>query len=375
MRAGDDQIAGALIDAAVDGAGWQGALLDLAGACNAQVGSMVLVDKATGRGAGFCLGVDERWSDAFVAREARHVALGSQLVKPGSVFTDRMVADRRMFERSNFFETWAQPSGQTEYAGVAVLNDAKKFVFVGLSRGPRRGAFSADELATLDRLAPQIRRAARIWVALGAAEEARRAMEAALDHVAHAVFLTNAAGSIGFLNVAAAALLGEHGTLAVRRGSLVCVSEKDDRRLSALIASAGGGLGPFGAGRMKLAPARGAQPLNILVAPLSPASDRPAPRAEVMVIAVAPCASMRGAAERLRSYFGLTRVESLLATHIVEGSGLKAAALALNIAPTTARTHLNRIFEKTGARNQAALAGLLGVAVALTPITERKSSN
>lgn len=365
MVSQDDRIAGALMDAAVDGGSWQDALLDLAHACKAQVGSMVLVDKSTGAGAGFCLGVDEKWSSSFVRREARHVALGSSFVKPGSVFTDRMVVPRRDFERSSFFETWARPSGQTDYAGVAILNDSERFVFVGLSRGPRRGAFDSDELSTLDRLAPHVKRAARVWVALGAAEEARRTIEAAFDHIAYAVFLTNAEGRIKFLNTAAAELLTRAGALTSRGGNLACATESETSRLEGLIRTAASRSDKFGAGRMKLA-LNESEPLSLLIVPLNATIVRPAPPAEVMVIALAPGAPVRAVAERLHCYFGLTRVEALLASHIMRGSGLKAAAVALNIAPTTARTHLNRIFDKTGARSQAALASLLGAGIALT---------
>jgi DNA-binding CsgD family transcriptional regulator len=245
---------------------------------------------------------------------------------------------------------------------VAVLNDSDRFVFVGLSRGPRRGAFDSDELSALGRLAPHVKRAARVWVALGAAEEARRTIEAAFDHIAYAVFLTNAEGRIKFLNAAAAEVLAEGPALGSRGGNLACATEIETSRLEALIRAAAS---RSVAGRMKLA-LNESEPLSLLIVPLNATVARPAPRAEVMVIAIAPGAPMRAVAERLQQYFGLTRVEALLASHIMRGTGLKAAAVALNIAPTTARTHLNRIFDKTGARSQTALASLLGAGVALT---------
>src|SRR6185436_4236813 len=134
------------LEAAIDGTPWPGALARLADASRAQVASMIVVDRQVGEGTGFCIGVDDPWASSFVARESRHVAIGAHFVGPGQVFTARMAVPRRQFERTSFFNEWARPSGQTEYAGVAVLNAEEDFAFVGLSRGSRRGAFDEDEL-------------------------------------------------------------------------------------------------------------------------------------------------------------------------------------------------------------------------------------
>ncbi|WP_430515647.1 helix-turn-helix transcriptional regulator, partial [Inquilinus limosus] len=61
----------------------------------------------------------------------------------------------------------------------------------------------------------------------------------------------------------------------------------------------------------------------------------------------------------LRQMFGLTAAEAALAVEIGRGEGLEAAAERLSIARTTARTHLARIFDKTGTGRQAELVRLL----------------
>jgi DNA-binding CsgD family transcriptional regulator len=63
--------------------------------------------------------------------------------------------------------------------------------------------------------------------------------------------------------------------------------------------------------------------------------------------------------DQLRAVFGLTRTEALVAAEIFRGEGLKAAADALGIGATTARTHLQRIFGKTGTRKQAELVRII----------------
>lgn len=56
--------------------------------------------------------------------------------------------------------------------------------------------------------------------------------------------------------------------------------------------------------------------------------------------------------------FGLSDAQHRIAGHIADGLSLDAAARAMDISVNTARTHLRRMFDKTGARNQAALLRL-----------------
>jgi DNA-binding CsgD family transcriptional regulator len=56
--------------------------------------------------------------------------------------------------------------------------------------------------------------------------------------------------------------------------------------------------------------------------------------------------------------FGLTAAEVRVLELLVEGKTVNAAAASLNIAATTARTHLARVMQKTGTRRQAELIRL-----------------
>lgn len=53
--------------------------------------------------------------------------------------------------------------------------------------------------------------------------------------------------------------------------------------------------------------------------------------------------------------FGLTAAEERLLTILFDGCSLPEAAARLGVARSTARTHLQRLFDKTGARRQAEL--------------------
>jgi DNA-binding CsgD family transcriptional regulator len=72
----------------------------------------------------------------------------------------------------------------------------------------------------------------------------------------------------------------------------------------------------------------------------------------------------------LQELFGLTAAEAVFAAEISRGDGMQAVAERLSIAPTTARTHLTRIFEKTGTRRQAELVRLLMQCDRLAPAAQ-----
>ena len=64
-------------------------------------------------------------------------------------------------------------------------------------------------------------------------------------------------------------------------------------------------------------------------------------------------------AVQLQEKFGMTPAEARFAAEILKGDGIQAAADRLSISRATARTHLSRIFDKTGTRRQAELVGVL----------------
>lgn len=66
-----------------------------------------------------------------------------------------------------------------------------------------------------------------------------------------------------------------------------------------------------------------------------------------------------GRVESVTRGFGLTPAENRLLEHLLHGRSLKETALQLGVARTTARTHLQRIFDKTGVRRQTDLQRLL----------------
>jgi DNA-binding CsgD family transcriptional regulator len=68
--------------------------------------------------------------------------------------------------------------------------------------------------------------------------------------------------------------------------------------------------------------------------------------------------------EILVKLYGLTRAEARLVTLLAQDLSLEDAAAALGVARTTAKTHLQHVFEKTGTKRQQQVIRLALSAIA-----------
>lgn len=73
--------------------------------------------------------------------------------------------------------------------------------------------------------------------------------------------------------------------------------------------------------------------------------------------------------------YGLSSAESDVVVLLLRGQSTREAALSLEISVNTLRTHLRRIFAKTGARSQSELVLFLAAGVAALDLsTQNKRS-
>ncbi len=133
------------------------------------------------------------------------------------------------------------------------------------------------------------------------------------------------------------------------------------RLVAAAVLSRGEGAPPAGHLCISRAPPR--PPLVATTTPLSASGVAAAglpPEAMALLLVADPEARPAPPPPSvLREAFGLTRAEADIAARAAAGEGVPALAASLAISPGTARLHLHRVFEKTGARRQAELAAIL----------------
>ncbi|QGZ63493.1 helix-turn-helix transcriptional regulator [Paraburkholderia acidisoli] len=176
---------------------------------------------------------------------------------------------------------------------------------------------------------------------------------AALDALAHGVLIVNAEARIVFANRAATAMLTRANGLRSDSAALSACDAGDTQRLRTLIARAANAdararLG----GAMLIRRPAPEEALQTLISPLRA-------RSTAMLIAIDPQAARRGVETRLIALFGLTPAEARVACEVGNGLNPKDVAEALRILPSTVRTHLHHVFEKTATHRQADLMWLI----------------
>jgi DNA-binding CsgD family transcriptional regulator len=177
-------------------------------------------------------------------------------------------------------------------------------------------------------------------------------VEDLLDWLDLGVIIADATARPVRLNRRAEAIVGRKDGLFATPFGITAASPEDSSRLrQAIAAAAAGGT------RLRLSRPSGAPPLLVTVIPVRGGGD--ADRSWVALFVMDPGMAGTPSPSLLQELFGLTAAEAVFAAEISRGDGLQAVADRLAIAPSTARSHLTRIFEKTGTRRQAELVRLL----------------
>jgi DNA-binding CsgD family transcriptional regulator len=189
----------------------------------------------------------------------------------------------------------------------------------------------------------------------------------ALDRLEYGFLLVDAAGRPVFVNHAGQKLIDARDGIQLEAGVLSAHNADDNRALRRIIAAcfAEDTTAAAIGGEVSLRRGSGRSPLEILAMPIpqdvaiSAMPWTAAKRPTAIVLASDPDAEISSRIEAIRERFGLTRAETTFAIEMVRGDGRQAAADRLGITVGTARSHLSRIFDKTGVTRQAELVRLL----------------
>jgi DNA-binding CsgD family transcriptional regulator len=180
------------------------------------------------------------------------------------------------------------------------------------------------------------------------------------DHLSVGIVLLDQSAKVVFANAAALSLSADGGPLLVNSGvsSRSCA---DARRLGDLIRAAIAG---SGARTMSLSSPDTGRPLLVLVSPVRGVEvDRTEIRnlrtTAAMLLVCDPDREANVPAGWMMDAYGLTLAEARAALATGSGVSIAETAQQLDVSANTVKTHLRRVYEKTGARRQADLSRLI----------------
>ncbi|MBT1515076.1 LuxR family transcriptional regulator [Bradyrhizobium sp. SRL28] len=274
--------------------------------------------------------------------------------------------------QSELYRQWAKPQGLVEFLSAVVDRTTISTAIFGVFRHQRNGLVDDQARRHMRLIAPHIRRA----VLIGKMFEFTAAEVATfidtLDGLAAGMFLVDATARLIHANAAGNAILGASDILSSVGGRLVASDAQVDRTLREVFAAAGQSDAALGVKGIAV-PLIGKNGERYIAhaLPLTSGARR---RAGVVYTAAAALfvrqatLAVSSAPQAIGSAFRLTPTELRVLLAIVEVGGIPEVATAFGVADTTIRTHVSRLFEKTGTSRQADLVKL--VAGYATPLAD-----
>jgi DNA-binding CsgD family transcriptional regulator len=352
-------------DAAIEPEQWPEVLGRLAGLFGASYGGLVLGDPALGIEQIGSVGSEPSFSRSYRTHFGRMDPVVPEVIGApvGTMLTDTMVMPKAAMERTEFYQDWVRPQGLHSVLAGNLVGEGGTVSVALVSRSRQEEEFRQADLELFSIIAPHLQRAVKIQLRLRDLRVERSIALDALDRLAHGILVTDEASQVLLANRIAEQILGEADGLGSGRSGLYTGTATQTNQLRHFVARAAGAHGRMCVGAALLIDRPSTkQPFQVLVSPLRAGFAWLGiswKTSGALIVIVDPERQPKDVEVHLKSLFGLTRTEARVARGIAAGEGLVNVAESLGIFPSTARTHLHRIFEKTQTRRQAELAKMV----------------
>lgn len=282
----------------------------------------------------------------------------------GKIIADSEVWTPREMREMPFFADFLQPWGTHDSLNTWVRrrDDGTPWVALAMHFSKEDCPPQAEERRRLGMLLPHLRRACGVEDRLRRSQQTASDLRETLAHVPDPILLVDERAKVFHANQAATSLLREENGIRLTREETVQLqgSRNQDDLLAALArhrahATTVSGTQPA---RQIVIERAEAAPLAITVQ-LLPSARRHASGAVAALFINTQKLVATQDLQMLRDAYGLTPAELLLVTGLMNGGSLKAVAGRQGTSYETVRTHLRRVFEKTGTNRQAALVSFV----------------
>lgn len=273
------------------------------------------------------------------------------------------ILDYEEFKQSRFYLEWARPQGIVDFLTAPLEKRGGWAAMFGVFRHKRHGLVDNAMRERMALVVPHIRRAVLIGRVIEEGTKQAASFVDAFDGLSASMFLVDAEGRVMHANAAGTALLNSRTVLTIRGERLLAVDRDASATLQEVFTAAGKGDGDVGVKGISVAlPCADGANYVAHVLPLTSGArlGTGVSYRAVAALFVQPATLHAPAApEVIAKTYGLTLSELRVLVTIVQAGGVAETAEALGVAETTVKTHLSRLFQKTGAARQADLVKLI----------------
>jgi DNA-binding CsgD family transcriptional regulator len=280
----------------------------------------------------------------------------------GEVFSTSTVMSHAEFLQTRFYKELVRPRGWIDNICVYLDKAPEGHAGLALFRNERQGIADESARARLRLLVPHLRRAVLIGKLIEFKTAEAATFADTLDGLSAAMLFVDSNGRITHANAEGRTMIADGGVLRASLGRLVVSDPDVNHALREIFLAAATGDAAIGV-RGVAVPlvARDGERYVAHVLPLSSGARRGAgvsyASAAALFVQKAALATSSPPAAVAKTY-RLTPMELRVLLAIVEVGGAPQVAEALGIGEGTVKTHLKRLYQKTGARRQADLVKL-----------------
>ena len=369
------EIVGQIYDCALEPPRWVETLARIASLTRSAASSVIINDDYDVRGGRiFEHGADQKYLRLLFDRHAMAdlrplVEQERGIGVPATLETLETLGEDQPGSRE-FFKDFVRPLGFNDIIAIQLLRSGRRVGWLSTARSGIQQRYGERERRLMSVLSPHLCQALALSDAIDLATLTSDRLEQTVDTLSAGVFLTDHGGRIVYMNRSAQRQIDTGNTLQVINRRLTATDREADATLARALAAkvctdAPGGSVialPDGAGAGYLAS----------VLPLDRGARRELMatfRASAGVFVQDPLAAPRTEGEAFARLYGLTGAELRVLLSLAPGLAVKEASRVLGLGEATVKTHLQRIYRKTGVSRQSELVRLL---LAHTPPLRRR---
>jgi DNA-binding CsgD family transcriptional regulator/PAS domain-containing protein len=275
----------------------------------------------------------------------------------GDVLSVDDVIDYDDFLHGRFYQEWAGPQGWSDFIMGVLNKHPDRFSWLGIGMGEQAREEHKGRVAAF---LPHVRRALRISDLLEFRAAQAADLTAVVEGLPTGLILLDASMRVGGVNPAAERMIAETGALSVAGGRLRAPDAAAAQALAAAIAACKEGrLDQSGASLLFGGPDGGLGLLVHLLPLPRRRGQAPADPVAALFLTNPTAPGRRGPLEAFVHHFGLTPSETRVLLGLLDGKTPRDIAAAYGAAMPTIRTHLSRLYDKTGTRGQQDLIRLV----------------
>lgn len=359
------QLIGLIYDAALDSTLWLAALEGTAKFLRSATAVLGSLDTAQPNLVyNFSWGDDPAYTAMYIEHYAKLNPLipATQQTNVGEVYSTISAMTHEKFHATRFYQEWCKPQGYVDAAQVALEKSGTTLAVLAAVRHESVGRVDDEMRRRMALLAPHFRRAVLIGKIIDLKTIAAAAFAETIDGLAAGVFLVDRDARIIHANPSGSAMLDDAEVVRRVGGKLGAIDGNAGRGIAEAIAVAGDAeskLGGLGIGIALSSP--GGERYVAHVLPLASGVRRSSaqyPAAVAAVFVRRPALDLTMPVASAARRYRLTPTEARVLRAVVEHGGIAPIAATLGIAEATVKTHVQRLFEKTGTNRQVDLVKL-----------------